>query len=138
MQLHHSLLYHFRDGTIHSLSVKVCKYVSISCNSKYVLRGVVVCRGWGYSSSLCPGETFCLGREPGHTMVMKECREGQNTGHDNAPYRDSEEGEWLKGFLVSEMQQGMIKATACSIEVGRATLGSYDLGSNHWCVLVSV
>lgn len=71
-------------------------------------------------------------------MVMEEYREGQNTGHDNPCYRDSEEGEWLKEFFVSEMHQGIIKATACSIEVGGVALESDDLGSNHWCVLVSV
>ena len=57
---------------------------------------------------------------------------GQNTGHDNPCNRDSEDGGWLKEFLVSEMNQKIVKRIACNIEVGGATLESDDLDSNQW------
>ena len=71
-------------------------------------------------------------------MVMQEYRQGQNTGLDDPYYREFRGREWLKGFIVSETHQGIMKATARSMEAGGAALESDDLDSNHLSVLVSV
>lgn len=56
--------------------------------------------------------------------MITECKEGQNKGHNNPGDRDSEEGACLNDFSDSlyEVNQKIIKHTACSIEAGGATL----------------
>lgn len=61
---------------------------------------------------------------------MLECRQGQNTGHDNPCFGFRGKGV-LKEFFVAEMYQGIIKPIACSIEGGGATLEADDLGLNR-------